>query len=281
MLFHSHTPRPPLDAFIADFWLYEDYVGAHLHERILPSGTFEMVFNLREDQLRIYDGSSPDDCRRFEGAVISGPYAGPFMSDTAEEAALLGVHFKPGGAFGVLGINAAEFTNAHVDLSSLWGVTGRLLREQLCTLSTHSARFQLLEDVLLKRVSERFTHHPAVRAGLDLLASTRGRAKVSDAAGLTALTQRRFTDLFTAEVGMTPKLFARIQRFQHAVSLSDSELGVDWAGVAARCGYFDQSHLIRDFVQFSGASPAEFRHRQEQLEQAGVHVKRHHLPLVG
>jgi hypothetical protein len=99
MLFRTYIPRTPLSEFIDDFWLYEDYEGRHLHERILPSGTFEIVFNLREDELRIYGPSDQDECRRFAGTLISGPYAGSFMSDAAEEAGILGIHFKPGGAF--------------------------------------------------------------------------------------------------------------------------------------------------------------------------------------
>jgi hypothetical protein len=87
MLFRSYVPQARLSAIIDDFWLYEDYAGAHAHERILPSGTFEMVFNLWEDELRIYGPSDQDVCRRFSGALISGPYARPFMSDTEEEAA--------------------------------------------------------------------------------------------------------------------------------------------------------------------------------------------------
>ena len=101
MLFRSHQPMAPLCDYVEDFRMYENYTGRHLRERILPSGTFELVFNLRDDELRIYaaSGSSPrDQCRRFSGALISGPYAGSFMTDTEEEASILGVHFRPGGA---------------------------------------------------------------------------------------------------------------------------------------------------------------------------------------
>lgn len=280
MLFRSYAPRPPLAEFIADFWLYEDYVGVHPHERILPTGTFELVFNLREDQMRIYRGAEGVDCRMFQGAVISGTYSEPFMSDCVEEIALLGVHFKPGGAFAVLGINAWELSNAHVDLSALWGSTASLLREQLCSLRTPEARFLLLERVLLKRLADRSGHHPAVRGGLVHLGHSGGRTPIADLARAVGLTQRRFTDLFATEVGLTPKVFSRVLRVQRAVTLCAAERTVDWPGLAARCGYFDQSHLNRDFRQFTGASPAEFHQKQEELKLAGVHIKRHHLPVA-
>ena len=214
MRFETYIPRLPLSEFIYDFWLYEDYGGCHLHERILPSGTFEIVFNLREDELRIYGPSEEDECRRFAGALISGPYAGSFMSDIAEEAGILGIHFKPGGAVAVLGLPATEFTNTHVDLRTIWGGRASALRERLCALSEPIELFRLVEEALLERIADPSGRHGAVRAGLELLMRTRGQARIRDIARAVDLSPRRFGDVFTAEVGLTPKLFGRVQRFQ-------------------------------------------------------------------
>lgn len=280
MLFRSYVPRGRLSEFIDDFWLYEDYAAEHFRERILPSGTFEMVFNLQENELRIYGPSDQDECRRFSGALISGPYAGPFMSDTKEEAAILGVHFKPGGASAVLGLPASELTNAHVDLSEIWGPAAAAFREQLCSVGEPIERFRLLERALLKRLANHPGHHRAVRVGLSVLKRTHGRAKIGNIARALDLSQRRFSEVFAVEVGLTPKLFGRLQRFQHAIASSRNATKVDWGQLAVECGYFDQAHLIHEFVEFSGVSPGDYWQRQNRLELAGVHVKRHHLPLV-
>lgn len=280
MLFRRYIPPNVLSAFIDDFWLYEDYEGEHEHERILPSGTFEMVFNLREDELRIYGVSATGICRRFSGAVISGPYAGSFMSDVTEETALLGVHFKPGGARAVLGMPAGEFVNAHFDLRAIWGPAATLLRERLCALSEPTDRFRLLERVLLERLAEPAACHGAVRVGLDVLTRTHGQARVREIARAVDLSQRRLSEIFAAEVGLTPKLFGRVQRFQHAVALTRRSMPFDWAQLAVQCGYYDQSHLVHEFIEFSSVSPADFWRRQDRLHRTGVHLKRHHLPLV-
>jgi AraC-like DNA-binding protein len=281
VLFRSYVPPPPLSGIIEDFWLYEDYTGEHARERILPSGTFEMVFNLHEDELRIYGPSDQDRCRRFSGALISGPYVRPFMSDTREEAAILGVHFKPGGASAVLELPASELTNAHVDLTEIWGPGAAALREQLCASREPTERFRRLQEALLERLTDPPRHHRAVRAGLDVLRRTCGRAKIRDIARALDLSQRRFSEVFAAEVGLTPKLFGRVQRFQHAIASSRHAPEVDWAQLAVECGYFDQAHLSHEFVEFSGVSPTAYRQRQCQLDLAGAHVKRHHLPLAG
>jgi len=108
MLFRLYKPGPPLSDCIENFWLYDGYGSPHPRERIFPSGTFELVFNLREDELRIYRGPQLDRASQFSGAIVSGPYGSFFGSDAEEEASVMGVDFKPGGAFPFLGLAADE-----------------------------------------------------------------------------------------------------------------------------------------------------------------------------
>lgn len=280
MLFRSYRPRAPLCELVEDIWLYRNYVGEHARERILPSGTFEIVFNLQEDELRIYGPEPTDRCRRYAGAVISGPYGGSFMSDAAEETSIIGVHFKPGGAFPLLGLPAGELANTHVDLSAVWGPAAADLREQLCGLARPTEQFQLLERTLLNRLFDPPVRNSAVGVALDILTRTAGQVMVRDVARAVDLSQRRLIEVFVNEVGLRPKQFGRVQRFQRALALARNVTKVDWARLAADCGYFDQAHLIRDFVEFSGVGPADYWQRQRQLDGAAVHVKRNHLPLA-
>lgn len=154
------------------------------------------------------------------------------------------------------------------------------MREQLSSLREPTARFRLLERVLLQRLVDPPGHHRAVCMGLDVLRRTHGRARIAEIAKAMDVSQRRFSHLFAAQVGMTPKLFARVQRFQHVIGVSDAAPRLDWAQIALDCGYFDQAHLIGEFVEFSGVTPADFRRRRDRLTRAGAHVKRHHLPLL-
>jgi AraC-like DNA-binding protein len=281
MRFCSHRPRQPLRELFADFRSYEDYIADHPRETILPSGVFGIMFNLRDDEFRIYRPGPPEQYRRFSGAIVSGPYAGPFITDAAEETSIIGIHFKPGGAFPFLGLPAGELINTHVDLKAIWGPFATELRERLCALTEPKQRFGLLEQVMMAQHSDRSVRHGAVRRGLDLLTRTHGQVPIRSVAGCVNLSQRRFIEVFTAEVGLTPKLFARVQRFQRAAAQSRNLTRVDWAELAVDCGYFDQAHLIGDFVEFAGLTPAEFWRRQRSLDRTGMHVKRNHLPIAG
>jgi transcriptional regulator GlxA family with amidase domain len=123
-------------------------------------------------------------------------------------------------------------------------------------------------------------HHYAVSIALDAFAQTEARVLVRDIAGSIGLSQRQFIQVFTNEIGMTPKLFCRVQRFQRVLALVRQNAAPDWARLAMDCGYFDQSHMIRDFLAFSGFSPSDYLRRQNSLLQQGLHIKDNHLPVA-
>jgi AraC-like DNA-binding protein len=272
MLYRSYTPAPPLCDFVDCFWLYSD-TPAHREERILPSGTIELVVNLRDDELRIRDPVNPDRSERYSGALVSGAYGRFFTIDAAQQESIIGVHFKPGGAFPFLGPPAVELADTHVDLESLWGRAAVELRERLCGDSTPGGRFRLLEASLMARLIRPMEHHGAVTIALDALERTDAGTTVRDIARRVGLSQQWLTRVFSAEVGMNPKLYRRVRRFQRAKAIVQRAPAPDWAGLAVTCGYFDQSHLIRDFRAFSGLCPSDYLRRRSD----GVKVN--HVPL--
>jgi AraC-like DNA-binding protein len=254
MFYRSHVPAPPLAEFIEWFWYCED-VPAYTRARILPSGTVEMVFNLRDDEVRL-DGPVR---RRLSGAVVSGAYGEFLVIDPMQHASMIGVHFKPGGAAPFLG-TLGDLTDTHADLETVWGRSAVELRERLCAADTPAERFAVLEQMLLARLIRAPDRHRAVPTAL--AAFEQPEARVRDVAARVGLCQRRFIRVFAAEVGLTPKVYGRVRRFQRARTMVRPGASPDWARIAVACGYFDQAHLIRDFRAFTGYSPVEFLRRQ-------------------
>jgi AraC-like DNA-binding protein len=116
-------------------------------------------------------------------------------------------------------------------------------------------------------------HHSAVEFALGAFARAESGLTIRDVAQEAGLSQRRFIQVFAPEVGMSPKLFCRVRRFHQTLSLLRPTTPPNWAQLALDCGYFDQSHLIRDFRIFSGISPTEcVRQRSERVMQ-------NHVPL--
>src|SRR5262244_444377 len=275
-IFNFYKPKPPLSKFVDNFWLYEGHEAEHKTERILPTGTLELVINLRQNELRFYDAECPENCSRLSGAVVSGAHGRGFTP--SEEVFIIGVHFKPGGAFPFLGLPAGDLADTHVDLETLWGPSAGLLRERLCEARTSAERFQLLQEALLSRLFHGVEQHYAVSAALEMFGKNQAGPRVREAAKYLGLSQRRFIQVFKAEVGMTPKLFSRIQRFQQTRIFIQQSPSINWADLAVDLGYFDQSHLIREFLEFSGLSPTGYVNRNKRFIEPNIDVKPYHLP---
>jgi AraC-like DNA-binding protein len=271
MIYRTYIPRPPLSAFVERFWLYEGDAVAHARERVLPTGSMQIVFNLRHDALRVYDRQDTSRFRSFGGGLISGAQSEFVVIDTASQAALMGVAFKPGGAFPFLPLPTGELHNTHASLDTFWGTRAGDLREQLIEAPTPQNKFRALEQALLAQATRPLTRHPAVVFALRELQAVPHTRTLADLAAQLGFSSRRFIQLFHDEVGLTPKLFCRIRRFQQALHLMRTGQPVAWADVALACGYCDQAHLIRDFQAFSGLTPVTC------LAQRGPHDN--HIPL--
>ena len=265
MLFFTHIPKPPLNAFVELFWFYDGFPPrAHKKERLMPDGSVEMVINLRENESRIYDPKNVEKCQRLPGALICGPHSSFFVIDTAEQDSVMGIHFKPGGAFPFFDLPADELHNLHVSLEDLWGTEASLLRERLLEAPTPEQKFCVLESCLLEKAFKPLERHRAVEGALALFYNIHTAPAVAEVSDHIGISSRRLIQLFSHQVGLTPKLFCRVRRFQRILQLIHQGGEFDWAGLAAGCGYFDQAHFIHDFNAFSGMTPSIYLARKTE-----------------
>jgi AraC-like DNA-binding protein len=272
MLYLTHVPRPPLSQFVNLLWLYEGYTQPHAKERVLPTGEMQIVINLREDKSHIYDRNDTDSCRTFSGSLLSGAHSQYQVISTAAQRFIIGVHFRPGGAFPFLRMPAGELRDTTVSLDTLWGAAAVDLRDQLLEAPTHADRFDVLERILLSELTRGFDRHAAVGFALRRFMAQPHTATVSGVTDQIGLSAKRFIQVFRDETGFTPKVFCRIRRFQQALGRIEGHKNVEWANVALDCGYFDQAHFVHDFRAFSGINPSAY------IAYRTPH--RNHVPLV-
>jgi len=259
MLYRLYSPPPPLGHFVELLWLYEGFRPAHPRERLLPTGTVEIVINLCEDRTMTYGRMDIARPLARSGTIVCGAHSEYFVIDTASQDGVMGVHFRPGGAFPFLKLPAGELHNRHVDLSQLWGrQAASELRERLLAAPSPKAKLQVLECALLQAVRAGFDRHPAVAYALNVFYGAPAGRSIREVTERTGLSARRFIDLFEKEVGLTPKLFCRVQRFQRVLKTISLGGPVDWVDLALTCGYYDQAHFIHDFRAFSGINPSTY-----------------------
>ena len=239
------------------FWYYDGYHVPHSRERVLPDGSMQLIINLAEDRLAVFDSEHTDLARTFGGCLVSGPRSQFAVIDTRCQRSIMGAAFRRGGGFPFFRLPAGELQNAQVSLDTLWGPKAAEVRERLLEAQTPDARFQILEEALFEQAA-RFTRHPAVAFALSEFARVPQVRTIADVTDQIGLSSRRFIQVFSDEVGLTPKLFCRVRRFQEVLQMIRREPVIDWAAISTDCGYFDQAHFIHDFRAFSGINPTTY-----------------------
>jgi len=268
----KYIPGAPLSSLVACFWYWEGARQTHSKDRLLPNGEPSIIFNLRDTSIRIYDAQDLTRYASYGSSVLSGARSNCFVIDTEQQERVIGIQFKPGGAFPFFRTPAWEAENTSVDLDYLWRGGASEIREQLLASSTVGAMFAALERFLFERLVRPPELHPAVTYALTQFLCSAHTARVAEVTDRIGLSQRRFIELFKGQVGLPPKVFCRVRRFQQVLQTVHQARSVDWAQVALECGYYDQSHFIHDFRSFSGLSP------QSYLAAATPHLN--HVPLI-
>jgi transcriptional regulator GlxA family with amidase domain len=151
-----------------------------------------------------------------------------------------------------------ELTNQTIRLDDVLGEAGRLLVDRLQDAPDRARRFALLEAFLMARIEGAKAPPPEISWAWQRLATTGGTQSIGELAVGLRCSRRHLIALFREHIGLPPKPLARILRFGRAVRLLDRCNDLRWSEVALNCGYYDQSHMNRDFLEFAGTTPTEY-----------------------
>ena len=261
MLYLEHTPAPPLNGFVQILWYARAPQANHTRERVLPSGHTQVLLNLaREYLLDCPEGAAE---RRGPGSAVIGARSVYEIVNTSDMADLIGIVFQP-DALPLFAFDRADlFSNRNVSLDDVWGAQARGLRDRLLEIDGPRERLLCLERFLGQTFAARLSrprpaHHCAVDFALRQFALAPSVLMVGDVARSTGWSARRFSQVFREEVGLSPKTWCRIRRFQRAVNQLHSGVEVPWAELALDCGFYDQSHFANEFRAFSGVDATTY-----------------------
>jgi AraC-like DNA-binding protein len=269
MIYRTFVPPTPYDGFIENIWYWRGEDPGHAKDTIMASGRLGILVNLSRDELSWYGGAGYATRNALKGIGLCGTHARAFAID-AHQPHMVGVQFKPGGAFAFFGGSARDFEDVHISLEDVWGADAERLHQRLIQSPTPDDKMAILFRALAARADE-CARHPAVDLALALFARAPRRASVTSAARAAEVSVKTFIRLFAEEVGMTPKRYLRVARFQQVLARIHAAPRVDWMEVVERHGYHDQPHFIREFKDFSGLTPSDYFRRKGPYLQ--------HVPL--
>lgn len=272
-----HTPSGPLSQFIQCFWYWEGAPTGHAKERLMPTGESSVIFNLRDDPIRIYDWKNLNRYETYGIAVLAGARSEPFVIDTLQQECVFGIQFRAGGSFPFFRMPASEVVNCDVPLDDLWRNTADTMRTRLLEAGSIPAMFAVAEEELTRHLVRPLEMHPAVAFAARRFTANPHRTSVASVLNTIGLSHRRFSQLFQEQTGLAPKAFCRVRRFQRVLSSIHASRAFEWTRIALDCGYYDQAHFIHDFENFSGFTPTGYTESVFGRPDKNRHMN--HVPL--
>lgn len=252
-------PAAPLAAHVACLWYSARGELPHTRERSLPTGCADIVVPLLQDHLIRYDDEQDPVARRLRGAIVQGAFDRFGVRGTEGPSAVVGVHFTPAGAAAFFGGALPALRNRTELLEDVWGPGARLLRERLQAAASPRQTLLVLHDQLLRRLRNAPPIDPLATFALEAFRHDPSFAQVGPVQRASGLTPAQFIRRFEQAVGLTPKRYARVLRFDALLPTLVRCGPRDWAQIAADGGYADQSHLIREFRQLAGVAPGAYQ----------------------
>jgi AraC-like DNA-binding protein len=259
MIYRTHVPAYPLGQFIEWLWFYEGFYPDHDKERVLPEGSLELVIDLQAGPKRLFDRADHGRYQSYRRGWISGAHSEYIVIQATANSSMMGIHFRPGGAYPFFGFPITELQDAVVELEAIWGGEFVRLRDELIELPDAVAKLHRLESFLIRRMRKAGQLARTVEFALKQFSRAPQEATVCQVAERLGVSHKHLIQEFAAWVGLTPKLYCRVRRFQAVLGEMRRRKSITWADLAFSCGYYDQAHFIKEFQSFCGLTPTRFR----------------------
>jgi AraC-like DNA-binding protein len=277
----QRSADPRLRAYVHGYLGSEGYLPAALRERRLPSAEIAMLINFGPPHRRL-DAADPNRSTNYQNAWVVGLHDSYQLSEAVGARRFMVIRFTPIGAHLFLKIPMDTLANRAVELDQIDLPIARRLLSRLKAAGNWENCFRVMDSLIAERIaSARFPSAGLVWAW-QRLQETHGQTEVGLLAAGTGCSRRHLIASFREHIGLPPKTVARILRFNHTVrvmnrigrNLDNNPDGrpyldlrqtgnpyhrnVRWPEVALDCGYYDQSHFIKEFQAFAGVTPAAF-----------------------
>ncbi len=244
------SPSPLLAGYVRYFFLFQP--DGKSVERVTPNGTVQISFQINPE---FGKGEQMYVLSRFSKLRFIKP------SDLGK---VVGICFYPWAVRTFLKVPPYELTDKKISLEDIFGGKIKPLHEQILDCSSLMEAVPLIESHLIKAISNSTQFDAMVaNASINILKS-KGTITMDRLYSAYGISERRLEQRFNESLGVSPKFFSRLVRFQNALQLINS--GINLTEITYKCGYFDQSHFIRDFKQFSDVTPNKYLAEKHSID---------------
>lgn len=235
-------------------------------ETVVPDGCMEMIFHYGDP----FSYSKRENQDEIQPSSFLGGQINRCLTITPTgDVGLIGVRFHPYGAAALLSLPMGELAGETIDLVDIVGNKAKELSEQIALAQERQNRILLIEGLLMKLYSDRIQADLLVEEAVFRVLNLKQETTVSELAKSLFISQRHLSRRFRHHVGLTIKSFYNIHRFQRLLrSISEhAEGSSSLTNAAYSAGYYDQSHLIKDFRRYTGTNPSEYLSSRHLFQQ--------------
>ena len=251
MKFIRIAPHPSLTQLIDCYWMMESDDPAPRIEKIIPDGFTELIFNYGS----VYKAKRNGEWELQSPNLLAGQISSYFLLENTGSTGSFAVKLKPAALTQLFNLSMDLYLDKIVDLDMLPDPLLSGLKDKLLPFENETS-LKLVLDKHFINLSKNATRNP-LEATLDLIFKSNGMAAVNEMTAVAGLGERQLERLFKKYIGLSPKYYARIIRFNYIFQLIKSKK-CSWTEIVYQSGYYDQSHFIRNFKAFTGEDPSSY-----------------------
>lgn len=264
MIFRTRTSEvAKLDPYIESLTFFDEHSSKHRLDRFLPNGSVELIIDLNDTPQSVYDNETFSIIQTCRRGWLSGIRTKPITIPAGASSSMMIVVFKRGMASSFVNFPMNEVADLIIDADLIWGTKFLHVRDQIINEIDIDKKFETLENFLLEVCVEN-SRKKLITYSTELLDSA---VSVSNVVETIGLSKKHFIGTFKKHVGLTPKAYMKIVRFQKAIKLIEqiNPDNLDWALFALQMGFYDQSHFINNFKSLSGFTPGEYSKKKQEI----------------
>lgn len=257
MIFERHVLKSPLNRYVETIFHFKDLVPEHSIERVVPTGHIFIIFELDGFTRCTYDNDTLQPINTFTKVWISGMHKNYISISTHRKSEMFVIQFKSFGAYPYFHLPMHTLNEEIVPAESIFGDKILKLRDELVTKESSEEKFKLAENWLHNKFQEHKTPPAELLAVVEKLQSE----AVSEFRHIVksyTKTPKHLINQFKKYIGLTPKYYQRILRFNEILQQIHKSEKIEWSQIAYQCEFADQSHFIKEFKHFSGFNPQKF-----------------------
>ncbi|PWT72396.1 MAG: hypothetical protein C5B59_15850 [Bacteroidetes bacterium] len=258
MYYRQHYPGSALNDCIECFWIMRMSLEPKEHmDRLVPGGRIELIFNFSSPISWMQDENG--DCSgKLSDSHLMGQRSKVYYASLKGPLFLMGVRFKPAGLSAFTKLPAANLLNGLVEAEQVFDSSIRNWKERLLACACDEDRFLLLEELMLALCKTKPDQWNQVNAMIGQFRQQSAQYSIEQVCARMQVNYKKLERVFHQYAGYSPKQYSSLIRFNHAIrKISKGNDSLTSTGLD--CGYYDQSHFIKDCIRFTGTTPGRLR----------------------